>query len=80
MKGLIDQTSRGAKSNSAMKKKVIMLVTMLLGIGLAKAHMQELRDGELVSESATLLSLFRCLKFSQFGQYRLLHELAGLPL
>ena len=51
---MIDQTKRTAPSNFIMKRAAIMLLTILLGLGLAKAQMETLRDGGLVSETVIL--------------------------
>ena len=57
MKGPIHHTKRNETHCSiiSVNPTVIMLVNILLGIGLASAQTQALRDGGLVSETATLL-------------------------
>lgn len=55
MKGIMYPTKRTATHNVAMTKTVTKLVTLLIGIGLAKAQMEALRDGGLVRETATFL-------------------------
>ena len=65
-------------SKISMHPTVIMLVTMLLGIGLAKAQTLALRDGGLVSKTATFF--VSCRDASRFKVWPIWLELGTSPL